>query len=212
MQKNLLQSAREIGRRYLCGSLLSSAVEPSVLTADLPALPYSSFVLQAVQFDPDKIALSELEDFDLPSSLSGGEHLFQCGSSRISFPWISAKPCLNGFHSVHGGTLCTLAETFSKIHLQAAVVASMRSQTAQQLASPSEVQSTLFSLSSSSCCFPSPIHFDIRFLSATGENQKCRCSSYIRPGKEIFSVDFTFTTEFNNEVMAVGTQMLSWKQ
>lgn len=205
MKKVLLQSVQDVGRRYLgITSIVNGASVSSGCSGSLSVAPYSSFLLRAVQFDPEKIMMNEEENCIITNRANVGEHICPYTSTSISFPWISACPCMNGFRSVHGGSLCTLAETFSKIHVLAAVMAAGKSMNRKDDNSPPS------STCRSTCLLP--LHFDIRFLSATGENQKCFFRSRIRSGKEeeIISLDFSFMNEESNSVMAVGTQVFTY--
>lgn len=209
MQKILLESVQDIGRSYLGTVPLRRAVAASGKSTNLSAHGYSSFLLRAVQFDPEKIVISESENSVFPSRGNEGERKCYYPNNSISFPWISAKPCMNGFQSVHGGSLCTLAETFSRMHVRGASIAASKAKELNEASSSSGVEAPSSSLPITVCLFP--IHFDIRFLSATGENETCLCKSRIRPGREheIISVDFSFVNERCEDVVAVGTQIFA---
>eukprot|EP00796_Vickermania_ingenoplastis_P006621 gene6621-4741_t len=59
---------------------------------------YNSAILKAVHFDPCRVSA--------------------VGASLI-FPWTATRASLNGFNSVHGGTMATLAESFTRMHMLA---------------------------------------------------------------------------------------------
>lgn len=138
---------------------------------------YNGFLLRAVGFDPGTIQQKP------------------CGA--VLFPWTAAQPCMNGFRSVHGGSLSTLAESFTKIHMRAAA-------------------EEMFCLSSGATngggVIGTSVNFEIRFLSAVAENEKCTCLTRINqvlPQERLVFADFTFISEKSKEIMAVGTHILS---
>lgn len=130
---------------------------------------YVSGLLEAVKFSPDRIGATSID--------------------VASFPWTATTRSLNGFHSVHGGCLATLADAFTKIHVAA--------KTSQELASSFHPVST--------------VHFDIRFLSALSEGEKCICCStisHLSRKDNVAFADFTFISEKNGELMAMGTHII----
>lgn len=127
---------------------------------------YSASMLKAVAFDASKITVD--------------------GEACVNFPWVARRDCLNGFQTVHGGALSTLAEVFTKIHTQAAVP-----------------------------CTPSSMHFEIRFLSAVGEDQEVVCQSRVRslltPQRLVFT-DFKFISSKTRDVLALGSHVISTEE
>lgn len=141
---------------------------------------YNGFLLRAVGFDPNAVQQKP------------------CGS--VSFPWTAAQPSMNGFRSVHGGSLSTLAESFTKIHIHAA---------AEEMFCGPTTEKTNVDLMGVS------VNFEIRFLSAVTENEKCTCLTRINqvlPKERLVFTDFSFVNEKNKEVMAVGTHILSLQE
>lgn len=100
----------------------------------------------------------------------------------LVFPWEPKRGSHNGFKSVHGGALSTLADAFTKIHARA-------------YAPASAVKS---------------ISFEISFLSAVFEDRKCSCvTRLVQQVNDIVFTDFSFEDENTGEVYARGTHVLS---
>lgn len=102
----------------------------------------------------------------------------------LVFPWQATKGSLNGFKSVHGGALSTLADVFTKIHAKAS--------------SPdSKVNS---------------VSFEISFLSAVFEEKSCTCVTRLanQTDSMVFT-DFSFQDETTGEVYARGTHVVALK-
>lgn len=100
----------------------------------------------------------------------------------LGFVWTAQKRALNGFKSVHGGALSTLADAFTKIHTKAA-------------------------FPDRAVCSQ---NFEISFLSALFENKQCICVTRLvsATGESVF-VDFSFQDESSGEIYARGTHVLA---
>ncbi|CAD2213315.1 hypothetical protein AGDE_02114 [Angomonas deanei] len=100
----------------------------------------------------------------------------------LAFPWSGTEGSLNGFKSVHGGSLSTLGDVFTKIHVKAALP-------------ESKVQS---------------VSFEISFLSAVFAGKDCTCFTRLvsKQGNLVFT-DFSFEDETSGEIHARGTHVLS---
>ncbi|KAG5490855.1 hypothetical protein JKF63_00977 [Porcisia hertigi] len=123
---------------------------------------YSAAMLSTVFFSPERIQVRP-----------GG---------TLVFPWEAKRGCHNGFKSVHGGALSTLADAFTKIHVRAHLP-------------QTHVES---------------VSFQISFLSAVFEDKKCICVTRLlhQRGSVVFT-DFSFEDESNGEVYARGTHVLA---
>lgn len=100
----------------------------------------------------------------------------------LAFPWQATKGSLNGFKSVHGGALSTLADAFTKVHAKA-----------------SSPESKVNSIS-----------FEISFLSAVFQEKSCACvTRLVSRTDNIVFTDFAFEDEATGEVYARGTHVVS---
>jgi len=145
-------------------SILRTAVEASgkVLAA---SDCYAGALLKDVLFKPDSISAP-------PSA-----------ANQLNFPWKATKASLNGFNSVHGGALSTLASTFTRIHAQALGVF------------PSST--------------PLSTSFDIRFLSAVSEGEVCQCLTSVSGTSHdsgLVSIQFSFV-DGDSRVLANGSNL-----
>lgn len=110
------------------------------------------------------------------------ERIQQRPEGTLVFPWEPKRGSHNGFKSVHGGALSSLADIFTKIHTRAyAPDAAVRS-----------------------------VSFEISFLSAVFENKKCTCvTRLVQQADNIVFTDFSFEDENTGEVYARGTHVLA---
>ncbi|KAK7202320.1 Thioesterase superfamily [Novymonas esmeraldas] len=123
---------------------------------------YSAALLNIVLFSPDRIQARP--------------------EGSLVFPWEAKRGSHNGFKSVHGGALSSLADAFTKIHAGARLPqASVRS-----------------------------VSFEISFLSAVFEDKKCSCvTRLVQQVDNIVYADFSFEDESSGEVYARGTHVLA---
>lgn len=145
-------------------SILRTAVEASgkVLAA---SDCYAGALLKDVLFKPDSISAPP-------------------AANQLNFPWKATKASLNGFNSVHGGALSTLATTFTRIHAQALGVF------------PSAPLST---------------SFDIRFLSAVSEGAVCQCLTSVGGASHdsgLVSIQFSFV-DGDSRILANGSNLFA---
>lgn len=123
---------------------------------------YTAHLLRTVLFSPDKIQ--------------------ERPEGTLVFPWEPTRGSHNGFKSVHGGSLSTLADAFTKMHAQA-------------YAPKAAVNS---------------VSFEISFLSAVFEDKKCSCvTRLVNQANNIVFTDFSFEDTNTGEVYARGTHVLS---
>ncbi|KPI89383.1 hypothetical protein ABL78_1509 [Leptomonas seymouri] len=123
---------------------------------------YTAHLLNVVFFSPDRVQ--------------------ERPEGTLVFPWEPKRGSHNGFKSVHGGALSTLADAFTKIHVRA-------------YAPDKPVKS---------------ISFEISFLSAIFEDKKCNCvTRLVHQSNDIIFTDFSFEDENSGEVYARGTHVLS---
>ncbi|EPY29619.1 hypothetical protein STCU_04402 [Strigomonas culicis] len=123
---------------------------------------YSAHALEIVAFRPDSVK-------ERPGDM-------------LAFPWHGNEGSLNGFKSVHGGTLSTLGDIFTQIHVKSA--------------SP---QASIRSLS-----------FEISFLSAVFAGKQCTCITRVVSERDnVVFTDFSFEDEASGELYARGTHVFS---
>lgn len=123
---------------------------------------YTAHLLNAVRFTPSRIQ--------------------ERPEGTLVFPWEPTRDSHNGFKSVHGGALSTLADAFTKIHARAYVATK-------------PVRS---------------VSFEISFLSAVFEDKKCSCvTRLVHQSNDVVFTDFSFEDEDSGEVYARGTHVLS---
>lgn len=141
-----------------------SAKQAASVAAKMQSNPqnYSAALLNAVAFKPESV--TEKQD------------------GTLIFPWQATKGSLNGFKSVHGGALSTLADVFTKIHAKA-----------------SSPESKVSSVS-----------FEISFLSAVFQDKSCICVTRLtNKADNIVFTDFSFEDETTGEIYARGTHVVS---
>lgn len=123
---------------------------------------YTSSLLSTVLFQPEAIQMRT--------------------EGTMVFPWMAKRGSHNGFKSVHGGALSTLADAFTKIHARAV--------TPEQ-----PIRS---------------VSFEISFLSAVFSEKKCNCiTRIVNRTENIVFTDFSFEDADSGEVYARGTHVLS---
>ncbi|KPA81890.1 hypothetical protein ABB37_04137 [Leptomonas pyrrhocoris] len=123
---------------------------------------YTTHLLSTVLFSPDLIR--------------------ERPEGTLVFPWRPEQGCRNGFKSVHGGAISTLADAFTKMHVRAYL--------------PDKPVKS--------------VSFDISFLSAVFENTKCSCvTRLVHQSNDIVFTDFSFEDEDSGAVYARGTHVLS---
>lgn len=119
-------------------------------------------MLRVVDFKPDSVSTRD--------------------EGSVLFPWKAKYGSLNGFGSVHGGSLSTLADIFTKIHARAA-------------APGHEVAS---------------ISLEISFLSAIFEGKDCTCVTRIaHDAPHTLHTEFSFEDDVSGEVYARGSHAVS---
>lgn len=123
---------------------------------------YTAHLLSTVHFSPDRIQ--------------------ERPEGTLIFPWEPTRGSHNGFKSVHGGALSTLADAFTKIHARAYV-------------NHKPITS---------------VSFEISFLSAVFKDKKCCCvTRLVHQAHDVVFTDFSFEDENTGEVYARGTHVLS---
>jgi uncharacterized protein (TIGR00369 family) len=123
---------------------------------------YTAHLLRTVCFSPDRIQ--------------------ERPEGTLVFPWDPTRGSHNGFKSVHGGALSTLADAFTKIHVRAF--------------EPTKAVAS--------------VSFEISFLSAVFEDKRCSCvTRLVHQSNDIVFTDFSFEDMDSGEVYARGTHVLS---